>query len=564
MSAAKLEHAERITKLGWKVLVTHGVTDGRCTCGKSHDADNHAGKHPASPRGLKDATSDWEQVLSFAQGGSDYNFGVSAKESGFLVIDIDPRNGGLASFEALTASLEEAMPLTVNALSGLQVEGGKEVRGIHLYFEVGPELLLHGGFGKEVPGIDVKHNGYVMLANSKHISGCDYEWALGLAPWEVDLAQIPAQLLSYLQKKGGRLQGEGMRLEEMYQFDSDISDYGEKALSLEVEEVAHAREGQRNSQLFTSGLKIGSLIAGGHIPFSQALNELGDAAAKSGLEESEILNTLVRQNSGGALQLGAAVPRGPERPTEAMLDWAKNSGPSALAESTVSPLAALGSVPSYLNILDWESVFSDETEELWFIPGLICAGRSHVIYADAGLGKSLLVLDICAGLASGRGAMGFDAQDPIKVLYLDHENTVKGDVIPRLRNMGYSAADLKDLVYASFPDMDNLDTAAGVKQLVDALDALNPDLVVIDTVSRTVGGDENSNSTWLDFYRHAGKELKSREIAYIRIDHVGKNADAGMREVGLQKKAMLTWFGTSLRNQRPANLSSPTKNRELP
>jgi hypothetical protein len=212
-----------------------------------------------------------------------------------------------------------------------------------------------------------------------------------------------------------------------------------------------------------------------------------------------------------------------------MYEWARSS--SSLGSRSTEP-AEPGINPNYsayLNVLDWDFVFSDTTEERWFIPGILCEGRAHVVYADAGLGKSLLVLDACAALATGRSVFGFEAQAPLKILYFDHENTVKGDVVPRLSDMGYSASDLKNLVYSSFPDMDTLDSATGGAQMSQALDEVMPDLVIIDTLSRTVSGDENSNSTWLEFYRHTGKELKRRQIASIRIDHIGKKSESGMR-----------------------------------
>jgi RecA-family ATPase len=53
--------------------------------------------------------------------------------------------------------------------------------------------------------------------------------------------------------------------------------------------------------------------------------------------------------------------------------------------------------------------------------------------------------------------------------------------------------------------------------------------VVIDTVSRSVQGDENENDTWLDFYRHTGLLMKQKQIAMIRLDHSGKDESKGQR-----------------------------------
>ena len=42
-------------------------------------------------------------------------------------------------------------------------------------------------------------------------------------------------------------------------------------------------------------------------------------------------------------------------------------------------------------------------------------------------------------------------------------------------------------------------------------------------------GQENDNSTWNDFYNYAGVAMKRRGIAYLRLDHVGKDESKGPR-----------------------------------
>jgi hypothetical protein len=48
-------------------------------------------------------------------------------------------------------------------------------------------------------------------------------------------------------------------------------------------------------------------------------------------------------------------------------------------------------------------------------------------------------------------------------------------------------------------------------------------------VSRAVSGEENDNDTWLGFYRNTGLLLKQAQVACIRLDHSGKDAEKGMR-----------------------------------
>jgi hypothetical protein len=528
-SQASRDDLEALANLGWALFPVHGITDGKCDCGDDHLKDNSAGKHPMSSNGFKAATNDFTQIMDWTSAFPNCNLGVNLKGSGLVVIDVDPRNGGEEAFDEFSRHLESIVPQTVMALTGEQEHKGRITRGTHIYFQVEAEVLLAGSFGKEVPGVDVKHNGYVLVPGSKHSSGRTYEWAPGYSPLEIEIAPLPEQLRRYLTKQSSVTSADGLSLDDLEGFEVATTPYGESALAEEIDAVSKAREGQRNNQLFNSGLKIGSLIAGGHISYVDGLEGLCQAGYMAGLDEQEVVNTLVRSNNGGAIQLGAANPRGPELPTKEMYEWARSNS-SVGSLSTEAPEPGINPEYSpYLNVLDWDFVFSDTTEERWFIPGILCDGRAHVVYADAGLGKSLLVLDACAALATGRSAFGFPPQSPLKILYFDHENTIKGDVVPRLRDMGYSASDLDNLVYSSFPDMETLDSATGGAQMAHALDQVNPDLVILDTLSRTVSGDENSNSTWLEFYRHTGKELKRRQIASIRIDHIGKKSESGMR-----------------------------------
>jgi hypothetical protein len=528
-SQASREDLEALANLGWKLFPIHGITDGKCDCGDEHLNDNNAGKHPLTPNGFKAATTDLKKISNWISAFPNCNLGVYLKGSGLVVIDVDPRNGGEEAFDEFSRHLESVVPQTVMAITGEQEHMGRTTRGTHMYYQVEPEAILEINFGKDVPGVDVKHNGYVLLPGSKHFSGRTYQWSPGHSPWEIEIAQLPKQLRQYLTKQSSVASTDGLSLGDLEGFEGETTTYGASALAEEVEAVSKAREGHRNTQLFNSGLKIGSLIAGGHISYFDGLEGLCQAGFVAGLDEQEVVNTLVRGNNGGAIQLGAANPRGPELPTEQMYEWARTVSSSAHPGAKQPGDGINADYAPYLNVLDWDYVFSDTTEERWFIPGILCEGRAHVVYADAGLGKSLLVLDACAALATGRSAFGFEPLAPIKILYFDHENTVKGDVVPRLRDMGYSASDLANLVYSSFPDMDTLDSATGGAQMSQALDDVKPDLVIIDTLSRTVSGDENSNSTWLEFYRHTGKELKRRQIASIRIDHIGKKSESGMR-----------------------------------
>ena len=135
-----------------------------------------------------------------------FRSGVMCKSSGFFVIDIDPRSGGPDSFEKFEALVEGFLPPTVEAITGeYTIGGGKVMRGRHLFYRCDENEPLVGNLKKAgLNGIDIKHNGYVLISPSRHFSGVCYEWVPGKAPWEIQIASAPEELLVNLRKKGRR------------------------------------------------------------------------------------------------------------------------------------------------------------------------------------------------------------------------------------------------------------------------------------------------------------------------------------------------------------------------
>jgi hypothetical protein len=182
-----------------------------------------------------------------------------------------------------------------------------------------------------------------------------------------------------------------------------------------------------------------------------------------------------------------------------------------------------------LPILDWQALWADTTEEEWIVEPLLAKRRLVALYSAPKVGKSLLMLELAAAMACGRPVLGNNATEPLAVLYVDFENDPRGDIRTRLEAMGYAPGDLGNLCYLSFPTLAKLDTKQGADELLAAIAEYACEVVVIDTVSRSVAGDENENDTWLNFYRHTGLRLKQAEVAMIRLDHSGKDESKGQR-----------------------------------
>jgi hypothetical protein len=139
------------------------------------------------------------------------------------------------------------------------------------------------------------------------------------------------------------------------------------------------------------------------------------------------------------------------------------------------------------------------------------------------------MLEVAVAVAHGDGVLGMPALAPRRVLYVDFENDPRGDIRERLKAMGRAPDDLDNLVYLSFPVLAALDSPQGGVELMAAVRTYGCEVVIIDTVSRAVKGEENDNDTWLNFYRHTGKLLKRAGVALMRLDHTGKDETRGQR-----------------------------------
>jgi putative DNA primase/helicase len=145
---------------GWHVFPCHSLFDGVCGCGKV-DCRNTA-KHPMTPAGFHDATTDELLIRAWWQKWPLANIAIATgKVSGIVVIDIDSRHSA-DSFKALFPGIDfKSIPTVTTG------------RGWHLYFRhPGGTVPSRQGI---FPGVDVKADGgYILAPPSIHRSGRFY------------------------------------------------------------------------------------------------------------------------------------------------------------------------------------------------------------------------------------------------------------------------------------------------------------------------------------------------------------------------------------------------------
>jgi hypothetical protein len=144
------------------------------------------------PQGHKNATNSADVARSWWAGRDDLGIGIALRASGLLCVDVDPRNGGMETLDALDHQHGQ-LDADVLALSG----GG----GPHYYFlnEDGANYPANLG-----PGVDCKSDGYMVAPPSVHpLTGRRYCWEdsadpmQGMMPgppppWLRDMSRAPA------------------------------------------------------------------------------------------------------------------------------------------------------------------------------------------------------------------------------------------------------------------------------------------------------------------------------------------------------------------------------------
>lgn len=180
--------------------------------------------------------------------------------------------------------------------------------------------------------------------------------------------------------------------------------------------------------------------------------------------------------------------------------------------------------------LDWEAEWDRPCTVEWLVAPLLPAGGALVdLVAQPKAGKSLLALEIAAGLATGRAVLGYTPKRPCTVLYLDYENHPNRDTIARLKAMGYKSTDLDRLKLWPFPNTRPYDTAPGAQAVLNVVEACGAEVVIIDTLGRVIAGEENDSHTWQALYALLLRPLKTAGVCVLRLDHTGKDADRGAR-----------------------------------
>ncbi|MGJ4070752.1 bifunctional DNA primase/polymerase [Corynebacterium macclintockiae] len=219
------------------------------------------GKAPRTRHGHKDATTNQSQIEAWWKRWPTANIGARPAEN-MVVLDIDPRNGGNATWNRLNQGKELPTTLITRTGSG----------GLHIWFQLPYTAPVAKTAGD---GIDLKtHRGYLVMPGSTHPTTGDLYTAQS---WH-DPNHLPT-LPQHLHRHVFRPPAAPRRV-----IPHALTKTGDLATRL-INDVATAPSGARNDALNRAAW----------IAYKNDLDiseELACAAACTGLPENEILRTI--------------------------------------------------------------------------------------------------------------------------------------------------------------------------------------------------------------------------------------------------------------------------------
>lgn len=520
---------------------------------------------PVIPREKRPVLRDWgnratrDLMLIEAWYRNNVGWGVgilSGRKSGLVIIDIDGQLGA-DTWADLCAQFGPP-PDTVEVVTG---SGGR-----HLYYKFpsapyGEQeiTITNDAGGRLGPGIDVRaEGGFVVAPPTVHPNGNPYQWEAMSSPFDgVAVAELPGWLLRLLTKgpiglaprddSNDRSNRAEDRPGDRYMRTTAWRDLlladGATFMGTRTDHRSNAtyevwaRPGVQDhisATLYYGGsdvLKVFTTNWPGLVPNATYTKFGYFAATRFADDYSAAARALRGREEEGLGGLPATIGL-PPADDAARAEWEASRTLVGAAEPPEDAPGAEAEAGGVLRRQEiswpdfWRQSFNDAQ---WHASPMFPIARAVALHAGGKTGKSFLVLDGAASLATGRMVFGQPATAAIAVGYVDFEMG-PGDLYDRLTALGYGEADdLSNLHYLSLPSLAPLDSAEGGRLLAEwALDH-GLQVLVIDTLARAVEGDENEADTVRRYYRHTGVLLKQHAVTAIRLDHSGKDAKKGQR-----------------------------------
>jgi hypothetical protein len=446
-------------------------------------------KLPASAHGVKDASTDPVQIRQWFEGRDDLNVAVAAgRASNLICFDIDPRNGGDASWGTWLAMHGPAD----DGIHALTAGGGSHF--LAQYDPAWRSSKLPGG------GVDVLSDGRYFLVSPSRINARTYEWeassdpADGIAPFKIPVAWSQAYAAQAAKKPSSTGDGGG------------LLPVGSRNAGLAALAGAMRHHGMGQAEILAALSVANELRCNPPLPSS---------------ELSQIVDSICRYAPDGDTALSAAI------------------GDAAAEALSIKPPI----ISDYY--LEPASGYLDQSAPArWLVKSWVPESGLSMIYGDSGTGKSFLAIDLACCIATGRAWHGHKVSGGGKsVVYLAgegnfglrarvkawHEANGRPDGLQRLL-ISNRAIDLDSGPQAA------ADVLRAIKAIVD--ESTGVAWILLDTLNAHMGGDENSAKDARAILSAGSVVGRAYECAVTFVHHTGLAASQRARGSSAFRAAM--------------------------
>jgi hypothetical protein len=426
-------------------------------------ACEYGGKRPATTHGQLDATTDPDAIRRMWEGTPNANIGLALQPSGLVAADADTYKPD-CDWVNFAASNDVPDTLTQRTGSG----------GNHYIFKADPGAGYAGAI-PGVSGVDIKHNGYLIVVPSILVDPDTGE--VGEYKWEYDVDPAPAP--AWLPRKGAASASEGLQ--------SARKDMAELIRQVLTGETYH-----------------------------DALRDLAAHHIACGFDERRVLALL----QGVMKALSEKDGRWHER-----YDDLPRTVRSAVEKFGETPVEAN---PDRFLLHSVQDLLKIEPPE-WLIEGWIPKKGVVILAGQPGAFKTFLAIALSYHVALGRP---FDGRKVLQgpVVYAAYEG-VSGFAI---RAMGWEQFHDElpgDVPLSVLLDTFDLTNPNEVGEFIATLKARGaaPRLIIIDTFRKaTPGADYNASEAMNLAITQAYRLTHEFSCAVLLIDHVGKDKSKGV------------------------------------
>lgn len=153
----------------------------------------------------------------------------------------------------------------------------------------------------------------------------------------------------------------------------------------------------------------------------------------------------------------------------------------------------------------------------WLVEDLLVRGEASALVADGGVGKSMITMALALAVAGGQPTfLGQPLKRHGRVLYVDEENAADL-VLQRLNALGIEEKHWANLDYLWHA---GVDLAREPEKLLEEAVDLEPELIVLDSLSRVaLGVEENSNTDMSMLFKKGIVPLARETGAAVVVIH---------------------------------------------